>query len=231
MPFSQNGYTAGNEALLTTIDIPGGKLRVRKGPVAVIFAYLAARFDAEVEPVAGPVLDDWGYAYRDIRAGVSLSNHASGTAIDLNAMKHPLGKVGTFTAAQVRAIHAILADLDGTVRWGGDYSGRVDEMHFEINATAKQVTAVAQRIQEDSMPLSDDDIERIAERAAYKVWAYNQGGKTSQAWSFQKGIEAIVGRAVLANGLAYRNPKLSQVDVYQQLQDIHAAVTKPKETP
>ena len=156
MPVSQNGYTAGNESLLTTITIPGGRLRVRKGPVADIFTYLAQRFNDEVEPIAGPVLDDWGYALRLIRGGVSTSNHGSGTAIDLNATKHPLGVKGTFTRKLVKAIHAILADLDGAVRWGGDYSGRVDEMHFEINADAAKVTEVAARLKEEDMPTADE---------------------------------------------------------------------------
>lgn len=59
---------------------------------------------------------------------------------------HPLGRRGTFTAADVRAIRSILAELGGVVRWGGDYSGRADEMHFEIVDNAAQVTAVAARL-------------------------------------------------------------------------------------
>ena len=80
--------------LLTTIPKIIGK--VRAGDVATIFTYLIARFDAEVEDVdAGQ--DDWGYAYRAIRGATSISNHASATAVDLNATRHPLGQVGTFT--------------------------------------------------------------------------------------------------------------------------------------
>jgi hypothetical protein len=59
-----------------------------------------------------------------------LSNHSSGTAIDLNASKHPLGKAGTFPAEKVPMIQA-LAKKYGLV-WGGDYRNRKDEMHFEI---------------------------------------------------------------------------------------------------
>ena len=69
-----------------------------------------------------------------------LSNHASGTAIDLNATRHPLGKVGTFPVEKVPMIRA-LAKKYG-LKWGGDYKGRVDEMHFEIELSEAKVAAL-----------------------------------------------------------------------------------------
>ncbi len=116
------GFAAGGEGF------PGG---VRRGDVSTILRYVASRFDAEVEALHNPGC--WGWSYRVIRGGTSYSNHASATAIDCNAPRHPLGKAGTFSAAQMRTIHAILGVCEGAVRWGGDYNGRKDEMHFEIN--------------------------------------------------------------------------------------------------
>lgn len=146
MAVSQNGWqgieSGSDERLVRIPKIIG---RVRGGDVAVIFTDLVEQFDAHVEDVDLGA-DDWGYAYRAVRAGDSLSNHASGTAIDLNAMRHPLGKVGTFTTTQVAALRQILARYGGVVRWGGDYSGRKDEMHFEIVGTTAQVAAVAARL-------------------------------------------------------------------------------------
>lgn len=96
----------------------------------------------EVEKLEGKTLDDWGYAYRAIRgqedAG-NLSNHASGTAVDLNATKHPLGKRNTFTDEQEIKIQALAAKYG--LRWGGDYKNRADEMHFEINLSPLGVKA------------------------------------------------------------------------------------------
>jgi hypothetical protein len=66
-----------------------------------------------------------------------LSNHASGTAVDLNARLHPLGKRGTFPAEKVPMIRA-LAKKYGLF-WGGDYKNRADEQHFEINVKPKRV--------------------------------------------------------------------------------------------
>jgi hypothetical protein len=152
MATSQNGwpvYTSGSHPDLVAIPKIIG--RVRKGDVATIFTYLVTRFDREVEDVDAGA-DDWGYAYRAIRGKTSgYSNHASATAIDLNATRHPLGKVGTFSATQRAAIRRILNDLEGVVRWGGDYSGRKDEMHFEINASASAVARVAAKIRGGSL--------------------------------------------------------------------------------
>lgn len=144
MATSQNGWTViprGTDPRLVAIPKIIG--RVRKGDVATIFTYLVNEFDRLVEDV-DQGRDDWGYAYRSIRGKTSgYSNHASGTAIDLNATKHVLGRVNTFSPTQRTAIRAILKRLGGVVRWGGDYAGRKDEMHWEINASAARVAAVA----------------------------------------------------------------------------------------
>lgn len=143
---SQNGWTASPDRAdigvrpfsVAGIEFPGG---VRGGGVAMVLTYLVSAFHTRVEPlVAGWC---WGYAYRPIVGSQTVSNHASGTAVDINAPRHPLGVKNTFTPAKVKAIRAILRELEGVVRWGGDYSGRVDEMHFEITGTLADVDRVA----------------------------------------------------------------------------------------
>lgn len=158
MPTSQNGWPVRvSAAQLANLDWITG--RVVPGDVWAIFDHLCQRFDHEVQPITKEW--SWGWAYRPIRGqSGGFSNHASGTAIDLNAPLHSLGKRGTFTAKQVRAIRRILADLDGVVRWGGDYANRPDEMHFEIDGNAKAVAKVARQIQEDDMAYTDKDRER-----------------------------------------------------------------------
>jgi hypothetical protein len=138
MAVSQNGWPA--SPALPLVPVSAGGVRVTTAPAAApLLGHVMSRFHASVEPlVAGWC---WGFAYRDIRAASSLSNHSSGTAIDLNAPMHPLGKAGTFTPSQVAAIRVILAECGGLVRWGGDYSGRKDEMHFEVVGTAAQASA------------------------------------------------------------------------------------------
>jgi hypothetical protein len=142
---SQNAWSANDRSCIASYQLPGGKIALRKGDVSVVLLWVANRFHETVEPLRWP--GNWGYAERAIRgSSTTLSNHASGTAIDLNAPAHPLGKRGTFPALDVRAVRAILDFCEGTVRWGGDYTGRADEMHFEINAGAAAVRRIADKI-------------------------------------------------------------------------------------
>lgn len=121
-------------------------LTLRQGSAGFLLCHIALTLSDEVEPIATGPLDDWGYAYREVRDGDDLSNHASGTAVDLNALRHPLGRDGTFTDAQVDRVHTLLKRYRGTVRWGGDYSGRVDEMHFELVEPLPVCESVARRL-------------------------------------------------------------------------------------
>src|SRR5690606_33722441 len=151
MATSQNGYRANDRSLIASYSVPGGKIAMRKGDVATVLSYVANRFHSEVEKLVWP--GNWGYAERTIRGNsTTLSNHASGTAIDLNAPRHPLGKVGTFSSAQRGRIQKILKDCGGVVRWGGNYNGRKDEMHFEINAGTAAVAKVAKAIRAGKKP-------------------------------------------------------------------------------
>ncbi|GIF25468.1 hypothetical protein BJ973_003745 [Actinoplanes tereljensis] len=152
MAHSQNGWSAGTPTTIGGLDkspVPGTKIKlpqgVRKGDVATVLLYVAERFHHSVEALHADQC--WGYNYRKVRGSEStLSNHASGTAIDLNAPAHPLGKAGTFNAKQVAAIRKILDFCDGAVRWGGDYRTRKDEMHFELIKDASDVALIAKKI-------------------------------------------------------------------------------------
>lgn len=183
---SQNGWSAytSSAGLVPLSWITG---RVRPGDVHAIFDYLCRRFNAEVEPIIQG--HSWGWAYRPIRGATTTSNHASATAIDINAPAHPLGKRNTFTAAQVRAIRAILADLDGVIRWGGDYAGRADEMHFEVNADAARVAAVAAKITAPPKPTKKKPTKRI--RRSRKVLRKIRDDETARPKWRQRARKAL----------------------------------------
>ena len=141
---SQNGWPvipSGTDPRL--VKIPKIIGRVRKGDVATIFTDLVTYFDENIEDVDKGE-DEWGYSYRTIRGtSTEYSNHASATAVDINAMQHPLGVSGTFTLEQTKKIRAMLKDRYlNKIRWGGDYKGRKDEMHFEINGSAADLRKV-----------------------------------------------------------------------------------------
>ena len=147
---SQNGWPAGSTSAIPVSGLSVGAATfpagVRSGEVRIVLGYVARRFDNEVEALVSGWC--WGHSYRVISGSTSLSNHASGTAIDVNAPRHPLGASGTFSSTQRSHIRSILNACDGVVRWGGDYSGRKDEMHFEINVRPgdARLAALARRI-------------------------------------------------------------------------------------
>lgn len=146
--YSYNGWPASDDPNAINIEkfgdpygvpFPGG---VRGGDVKKVLGYVASQLHYRVEPCVSGW--DWGYQYRaNVNNPSSLSCHASGTAIDYNAPNHPNGAWGTFTNEQVATIYDILAEVGGAVQWGGDYTGTVDEMHFEIIVDADYLAVVA----------------------------------------------------------------------------------------
>lgn len=142
---SSNGWTASSDEKsigIKSYPVKGSTVKLRCAEkVAPLLIGFAQEFHALIEPIDVGTLDDWGYCFRNVRGSRDkLSNHASGTAIDLNALKHPLGKIGTFPAEKVPMIRA-LAKKYG-LRWGGDYFSRADEMHFEIDLSEAKVAAL-----------------------------------------------------------------------------------------
>lgn len=153
MATSQNGWPASPDLPLRDLTVGGASFApgvLDNDDVHTVLGYVARQFHARVETLVGGWC--WGFAYRENRNDPdSLSNHASGTAIDCNAPRHPNGvpAAETFTPVQVAIIHEILAGLDGVVRWGGDYKKTPDAMHFEINADPTAVAVVAARLREE----------------------------------------------------------------------------------
>jgi hypothetical protein len=132
---SQNGWPASKDQAeigIKSFAVPGTKIKLRCAEkVAPLLVTFAAEFHQHIEPIDEGTLDDWGYCFRNVRGSTDkLSNHSSGTAIDLNATKHPLGHAGTFTQMQTALIQALCKKYG--LRWGGSFS-RPDEMHFEIS--------------------------------------------------------------------------------------------------
>lgn len=145
---SYNGWpviTPSTHPSLVVIEpVASVRLRVERD-CAPIFAELARRWHALVEPIDQGVIDDWGYAYRTTTGASSWSCHASGTAVDINATKHPWQTTATrtFTAGQIAAMRRILADLP-VLKWLDGH----DPMHVEIRkgVTRAEVQALAAKL-------------------------------------------------------------------------------------
>lgn len=152
-PTSQNGWSvifsdqAAAKTQVWNIPNADGKvvrsIRLRKGAAGFLLTCVAAWFHEHIERIDVGTYDDWGWAVRPIRGQTSgYSNHASGTAEDLNSTSHPRGVKGTFSVTEKAEVHKHLKRYAGVIRWGEDYSGTVDGMHFECNAGRAAVVAV-----------------------------------------------------------------------------------------
>lgn len=148
--YSQNGWKV-DRSVIARYTIPETSIHInlRRGDASVVLLWLAGQYHKHVEPLTQA--DTGGFVIKGIEGGRSLSNHASGTAMDLRWNKHVMGRRGTFTAQQVATIRRMLSLLDGAVRWGGDYVTRADEMHFEVVASATKLRMVADKIRAGKM--------------------------------------------------------------------------------
>jgi hypothetical protein len=92
-----------------------------------LLSKIQALYDSqEKRRAAGVDQYDGCYNYRPVRGSSRLSMHAYGAAIDLDSAHNPLGATHGRMPADVVA----LFKAEGW-RWGGDYEGRKDFMHFE----------------------------------------------------------------------------------------------------
>ncbi len=161
MANSENGWPLVVEAQLEPLAWLPNNARLLAGPVAQVLGYVARQFAARVEPITSTS------SFRPkatIGSGSTYSNHASGTALDMNGGRHPQGSKDTFTGPQVGAIRQILAECSGVLRWGGDYPMPItDEMHFEIRpgATAAQVAAAAAALTGTVPPTEKDWFDMV----------------------------------------------------------------------
>jgi hypothetical protein len=144
MSVSQNGWTViapdDMDAATKVWTIPGQnrnvQLRLLPGAAGFVLAHFALWFDRTIEDIEHPIGDDFAWAYREISGSNEFSNHASATAIDLNASIHPQGKANTFTIPQRdRLTDSLRGKYLGCIRGGYTFRTTVDDMHFELAAT------------------------------------------------------------------------------------------------
>lgn len=155
MANSQNGYTLLNGTDLNRSNFPGSSAApvpgVRQGDAGFVLLKFGEQFNKRVEKLVKGWC--WGYARPKRIGGLTsaYSNHGSGTAIDLNAPRHPYGKANTFTKSQRAEIQKLLKEFDGVIRWLGNTQTK-DDMHFEIIASPQKVSAVARKLRNINVP-------------------------------------------------------------------------------
>lgn len=154
MTTSQNGWSASPTLKLRPLVVNGIAFApgIRDDDdVEYVFRHFVTEYAARVEPLKDPGC--WGFSFRaDKNQASDLSNHASGTAIDLDAPEHPNGvpTSRTFTAKQIAAVHVILGECHGALRWGGDYTHTVDAMHVEVNVSPGRLKQIAAQMKAEA---------------------------------------------------------------------------------
>jgi hypothetical protein len=122
-------------------------------PVRAEIAPLVQRLVSDLERQHGPFHTGqcWGFANRAIRGSNTPSNHSWGLAIDLDAPSNPM-------TTDRGARHTIGSYASGVAaqygfRWGGDYRGRKDYMHFEFMGTPASAAALTSGLQGNASAL------------------------------------------------------------------------------
>ena len=158
--FSQNGWPVSadrNAISVKNFQVPNANRHFScTEAVAPILMEFAAWYHKYIQKIDVGTYDDWGYATPIAIPGSSfISNHGSGTAIDINATLHQWkAPTSGFNILQVIRIRWRCRALG--IRWGWDYStGWKDPMHFEIVENHAQVLA---RIVRMRLPMAKESV-------------------------------------------------------------------------
>jgi hypothetical protein len=183
MSTSQNGWPLVDSTKLDNSPIPGTSIKAEpgllKGDVAWLLRWVGSEFNKRVDPLVTPGCWGWN-APTPIPGSNIYSNHCSGTAIDLNAPHFPW-TLKTMSARQREECRKIVNQTEGVVAWGGDFTTKTDEMHFEINGTSQYVARIVNKLKgvnmkpEEARSLGTEMYQTIFHRAP-------ESPATAQAW-------------------------------------------------
>jgi hypothetical protein len=142
---SANGWPVLARANSFRIEGSTRSVRLADGDAATILLHVARRFNYEISTLRdGDVL---GHTTDRHIAQPYESNYLSGTAIAIRPICYPVGASGLLYPAELTVVRDILAELDGTVSWGGDEKV-AKESHFQIALPpgSTKIQAMARRI-------------------------------------------------------------------------------------
>ena len=151
-PASANGWAteakANDGGTIWSRAVNGSNLSVdvRTGDVAAVLLYVVRRFHYEIDALrTGDVV-----GFRKL-GSTSLSspqsNQASGTAVSIRSGWYPEGISGGFFAPQLAVIRDILAECDGTVRWGGDDRRPYEALFYiDVPPGSEELSTIGSRI-------------------------------------------------------------------------------------
>jgi hypothetical protein len=147
---------------LATATIPGTTRRITmRKDVLPYFLAFAADYHKWIAPIDTGTFDDWSYhPPRTGRASNKISDHSSGTALDLNATlegaQRESNKAWWGRMQKKRALSRLRKIYD-LLSWGGDYKNFYDPMHWYLKpgSNLAQVRGAMQRL-----GISEDGVRR-----------------------------------------------------------------------
>jgi D-alanyl-D-alanine carboxypeptidase len=139
----------------------GGRTFSVHRKVAYIFECFIGELVGRGYPINKGQLDDWSYNCRKISGSTSWSNHAWGLAVDLNSLTNPMRSPLTTDMPQWVRDEAYLLGKYG-LRWGGEYSGTPDPMHYEFMLTPAEADRIARELREgDDLPMDQGSFNQL----------------------------------------------------------------------
>lgn len=169
MSTSQNGWPVFDSTDdLVKFTVSGVEFYAASHDVAYLGHDWISWFDKDIESLnlavsVFPHHDDWSWSKRLVKGSSTIiSNHASATAWDLNATRHPRGVKGTYGRVKRLKMRLRLRryrdPLTGVsvLRLGEFYThALVDGMHVEINADREAVARVVKMLKEKAVEAKD----------------------------------------------------------------------------
>lgn len=129
----------------------------------------------------------WGYNCRPVRGSTTTpSNHSWGLALDFNSVYNWLGRTdGGDIPVWMRDLWKAYG-----FRWGGDFSGRKDPMHFEYMGTRSSVDSQMAKFNRMRAEQAERELEEADDMKFEQFregWeAYMEGKDVKAVWSNEK---------------------------------------------
>ncbi|MFI9065636.1 hypothetical protein ACIGQE_27855 [Streptomyces sp. NPDC053429] len=143
---SANGWPIVGSVPMQLIEGSEVSVPILEGDVATILLHVARRFHYEIDTLRGGEVI--GHATSRTVAAEYESNHLSGTAIAIRPSSYPVGVRGGLYPHELVVIRDVLAELNGTVAWGGDKkTPKESHFHIALQPGHPKIKGVARKIQ------------------------------------------------------------------------------------
>lgn len=123
----------------------------------------------------------WGANCRAIRGSNSPSVHSWGLALDFNSLTNWLGRED---GGDIPSWMVTLWNEYG-FRWGGNYSGREDPMHFEFMGTPADVVRLAEKARNEGLGedrMTDQEKKQLEQALEMATFAFDYISGISRFW-------------------------------------------------